>query len=149
MAEPLAVGSQAPEFSLPATGGRTVALSDYRGEKNLVVVFYVGDNTPDCNRQLGSLQEEMAELAACDATVIGINSGDLEDHERYAEHMGFSFPLLHDAGARVAALYGARQEDGTIRRMVYLIDKQGTVRYGKPGMHWNEDFFAALSGLVA
>lgn len=149
MIEPLAVGAPAPEFRLPATGGGTVALSDYRGKQNLIVVFYVGDNTPDCNRQLGSLQEEMAELEACDAAVIGINTGELEDHERYAEQMGFSFPLLHDAGAEVAALYGARQEDGTISRMVYLIDKQGIVRYGKPGMHWNEDFFAALSGLVA
>lgn len=148
MAEPLAVGSQAPEFSLPATGGRTVALSDYRGERNLIMVFYVGDNTPDCNRQLGSLRDEMAELEACDAAVIGINSGELEDHERYADQMGFGFPLLHDAGAEVAALYGARQEDGTVSRMVYLVDKQGVIRYGKPGMHWNEDFFAALSGLV-
>lgn len=47
----------------------------------------------------------------------------------------------------MAALYGARQEDGTVRRLVYLIDKQGTIRYGKPGMHWNEAFFTALGAL--
>jgi len=147
MREPLAVGSQAPDFSLSATGGRTVSLGDYRGQQNLIVVFYVGDNTPDCNRQLASLQEEMGELEACDTAVIGINTGELSDHERYRTQMGFSFPLLHDPGAQVAALYGARQEDGTVRRLVYLIDKQGTIRYGKPGMHWNEEFFTELGAL--
>jgi peroxiredoxin Q/BCP len=111
------------------------------------VVFYVGDNTPDCNRQLASLQEEMGELEACDTAVIGINTGELSNHERYRTQMGFSFPLLHDPGAQVAALYGARQEDGTVRRLVYLIDKQSTIRYGKPEMHWNEAFFTVLGSL--
>jgi peroxiredoxin Q/BCP len=148
MAEPLVVGSQAPDFSLPATGGRTVSLRDYRDKHNLIVVFYVGDNTPDCNRQLRSLQDELEELEATTTTVIGINSGDLADHERYVEQMGFTFPLLHDPGAQVAELFGARQEDGTVRRMVYLIDKQGTIRYGKPGMHWHEEFFTALGEVM-
>jgi peroxiredoxin len=148
MSEPLAVGAQAPDFSLPATGGRTIALGDYRGKQHLVMVFYVGDNTPDCNRQLGSLQEERAELDACNAAVVGINNGALAEHERYVQQLGLSFPLLHDAGAQVAALYGARQDDGSVRRTVYLIDKQGIVRYGKPGMHWNEEFFTALGALT-
>jgi peroxiredoxin Q/BCP len=147
MSAPLAVGTPAPDFRLPATGSQTVSLSDYRGQQHLIVVFYVGDNTPDCNRQLSSLQEEMAELEACHAAVIGINTGELADHERYVQQLGLSFPLLHDPGAQVAALYGARQDDGTVRRTVYLIDKQGLVRYGKPGMHWNEEFFTALGSL--
>jgi peroxiredoxin Q/BCP len=147
MPEPLAVGTQAPDFSLPATGGQTVSLSDYRGRQHLIMVFYVGDNTPDCNRQLSSLQEEMADLKACNAAVIGINTGALADHERYMQQLELSFPLLHDPGAQVAALYGARQDDGTVRRTVYLLDKQGMVRYGKPGMHWNEEFFTALGSL--
>jgi peroxiredoxin Q/BCP len=149
MSEPLAIGAQAPDFSLPATGGRTVSLGDYRGRQHLILVFYVGDNTPDCNRQLASLQEDMAELEACQAAVVGINTGALADHERYVQQLGLSFPLLYDSGAQVAALYGARQDDGTVRRTVYLIDKQGVVRYGKPGMHWNEEFFTALGGLTA
>jgi peroxiredoxin Q/BCP len=147
MPEPLAVGTEAPDFSLPATGGQTVSLSDYRGRQHLIMVFYVGDNTPDCNRQLGSLQEEMADLETCNAAVIGINTGVLADHERYVQQLGLSFPLLHDPGAQVAALYGARQDDGTVRRTVYLLDKQGRVRYGKAGMHWNEEFFTALGSL--
>jgi peroxiredoxin Q/BCP len=147
MPEPLAVGTHAPDFSLPATGGRAVSLRDYLGKQHLVLVFYIGDNTPDCNRQLASLQEEMAELEASSTVVLGINPGALADHERYVVQLGLAFPLLHDPGAQVAALYGARQEDGTVRRMVYLINKQGVIRYGKPGMHWNEEFFTALSAL--
>ncbi len=103
MTEPLAVGSQAPDFSLPATTGDTVSLSHYRGKRNLILVFYVGDNTPDCNRQLTSLQEEMETLEACNTAVLGINPGTLDDHQRYQAQMGVTFPLLHDPGAQVAA----------------------------------------------
>ena len=106
------------------------------------------DNTPDCNRQLTSLQEEMETLEACNAAVLGINPGTLDDHQRYQTQMGLTFPLLHDPGAQVAALYGARQDDGTVRRTVYLIDTQGMIRYGRPGMHWNEAFLSALSALA-
>jgi peroxiredoxin Q/BCP len=145
MSAPLAVGSPAPDFRLPATTGETIALSDYKGKSNLIVVFYVGDNTPDCNRQFASLHEEMETLEACETTVLGINPGDVADHQRYVAQMDWPFPLLADARAEVAALYGARQDDGTVRRTVYLIDQQGIIRYGRAGMHWNEEFFTALS----
>jgi thioredoxin-dependent peroxiredoxin len=148
MSEPLAVGSQAPDFSLSATTGDTVLLSHYRGKRNLILVFYVGDNTPDCNRQLTSLQEERETLEACNAAVLGINPGTLDDHQRYQAQLGLTFPLLHDPEAQVAALYGARQDDGTVRRTVYLIDTQGMIRYGRPGMHWNDAFLSALSTLA-
>jgi len=145
MSAPLSVGSPAPDFCLPATTGGSIALSDYRGKRNLIVVFYVGDNTPDCNRQFASLQEEMDTLEACETVVLGINPGDVADHQRYVAQMGLTFPLLSDTRAEVAALYGARQDDGTVRRTVYLIDRQGIIRYGRAGMHWNEEFFTALS----
>jgi peroxiredoxin Q/BCP len=148
MAAPLAVGSQAPDFSLPGTTGDTVSLSQYQGKRNLILVFYVGDNTPDCTRQLSSLQEERETLEICNATVLGINPGTLDDHQRYQAQLGLTFPLLHDPGAQVAALYGARQDDGTVRRTVYLIDTQGMIRYGRPGMHWNDAFLSALSALA-
>jgi thioredoxin-dependent peroxiredoxin len=148
MAALLAVGSQAPDFRLPATTGDTVSLSQYRGKRNLILVFYVGDHTPDCNRQLASLQEERETLEACNAAVLGINPGTLDDHQRYQAQLGLTFPLLHDPEAQVAALYGARQDDGTVRRTVYLSDTQGMIRYGRPGMHWNDAFVSALSTLA-
>src|SRR2546425_10744301 len=121
MAALLAVGSQAPDFSLPATTGDTVSLSHYLGKRNLILVFYVGDNTPDCNRQLSSLQEERETLEAYNAAVLGINPGTLDDHQRYQAQLGLTFPLLHDPGAQGAALYGARQDAAAGRRTVYLI----------------------------
>src|SRR5438876_6210927 len=93
MAALLAVGSQAPDFRLPATTGDTVSLSHYRGKRNLILVFYVGDHTPDCNRQLTSLQEEMETLEACNAAVLGINPGTLDDHQRYQAQLVLTFPL--------------------------------------------------------
>jgi len=47
MADLLVVGTPAPDFALPATGGQTISPSDYVGQKHVVLVFYVGDNTPD------------------------------------------------------------------------------------------------------
>ena len=148
MAAPLAVGSQVPDFRLHATMCDTISLSHYRGKHHLILGFYVGDNTPDCNCQLTSLQEEMETLEACNAAVLGINPGTLDDPQCSQAQLGLTFPLLHDPGAQVAALYGARQEDGTVRRTVYLIDTQGMIRYDRPGMHWNEAFLSALSALA-
>src|SRR4029450_11085643 len=91
MSATLAVGSQAPDFRLPATTGDTVSLSQYRGKRNLILVFYVGDNPPDCNRQLTSLQEEMETLEACNAAVLGINPGTLDEHHTYQPQSGLTF----------------------------------------------------------
>jgi peroxiredoxin len=87
-------------------------------------------------------------IGKASAAVLGINPGTLDDPQHSQAQLGLTFPLLHDPGAQVAALYGARQEDGTVRRTVYLIDTQGMIRYGRPGMHWNEAFLSALSALA-
>jgi peroxiredoxin Q/BCP len=61
MPELLPVGTQAPDFTLPSTDGQTLTLSSLAGRKHVVLVFYVGDNTPDCNRQLSSLRDDAPE----------------------------------------------------------------------------------------
>jgi peroxiredoxin len=100
MSAPLAVGSQAPDFSLPATTGDMVSRSHYLGKSNLILVFYVGDNTPDCNRQLTSLQEEMETLEACNAAVLGINPGTLDAHQRYQVQADRNFKRYFAPAAR-------------------------------------------------
>ena len=124
----LSVGDIAPDFSLPGTGGRSYRLSEHRGRR-IVLVFYPGDETPVCTRQLCSYNDELQRFAELDATVLAISAQDVDSHEKFTEHHGFSFPLLADVDKQVAAAYGVLGPLGFVRRSVVIIDAQGVVRY--------------------
>jgi peroxiredoxin len=143
----LSVGSQAPDFTLDAADGQPLTLSALRGRKHVVLIFYVGDNTPDCNRQLSSLRDDVPELDGWDILVVGINPGGVEEHARYYTLLGLNFPLLHDVGGLVASQYGALNPDRSVQRSVYVVDKDGLIRFAARGMHWVPEFYEALSTL--
>jgi peroxiredoxin Q/BCP len=143
----LAVGTQAPDFTLPAADGQLLTLSALRGCKHVVLIFYVGDNTPDCNRQLSSLRDDMPDLEGWDIAVLGVNPAGVEEHVRYCTQLGLNFPLLHDAGGQVATQYGAFNPDRSVQRSVYVVDKAGLIRFAARGMHWVPEFYEALSTL--
>ena len=143
----LPVATQAPDFTLPASDGQPLTLSALRGRKHVVLIFYVGDNTPDCNRQLSSLRDDMPELEGLDIAVMGINPAGVEEHARYCTQLGLNFPLLHDAGGQVALQYGAFNPDRSVQRSVYVVDKEGRIRFAARGMHWVPEFYEALSSL--
>lgn len=124
----LSVGDLAPDFNLPGTGGRSYRLSEHRGRR-IVLVFYPGDETPVCTRQLCSYNDELQRFAELDATVLAISAQDVDSHEKFTEHHGFSFPLLADVDKQVAAAYGVLGPLGFVRRSVVIIDAQGVVRY--------------------
>lgn len=124
----ISVGDIAPDFALPATGGRTVKLSDYRGQP-VVVVFYPGDDTPVCTKQLCSYNNELAQFVDVGAQVLAISAQDIESHERFATKHKFTFPLLSDTDKSVAATYGTLGPLGFPRRSVFVVDGQGVVRY--------------------
>jgi thioredoxin-dependent peroxiredoxin len=147
MQDLLEVGTQAPDFTLPASDGRTLTLSSLAGRKHVVLIFYVGDNTPDCNRQLSSLRDDMPELEGLGILVVGINPASVEEHVRYCTQLGLNFVLLSDAGGQVAAQYGALNADRSVQRSVYVVDKAGLIRFAARGMHWVPEFYEALSGL--
>jgi peroxiredoxin Q/BCP len=147
MADLLHTGGQAPDFSLPSSDGQTFTLSALTGRKHVVLVFYVGDNTPDCNRQLSSLRDDMPELEGLDIVVVGINPAGVEEHARYCLQLGLNFPLLHDAAGQVAKQYGAFNLDKSVQRSVYVVDKTGLIRFAARGMHWVPEFYEVLSSL--
>ena len=147
MPDLLPVGTRAPDFTLPASDGQTLTLSSLLGRKHVVLVFYVGDNTPDCNRQLSSLRDDMPELEGLDVVVLGINPAGVEEHARYGAQLGLNFPLLHDAEGQVAVRYGAFNPDRSVQRSVYVVDKAGLIRFAARGMHWVPEFYEALASL--
>ena len=122
------VGDRAPGFSLPGTGGRLVSLDDFKG-RPVVLVFYPGDDTPVCTKQLNSYNDGLDQFEALDAQVLGISAQGVDSHERFAGKQGYRFPLLADTDKTVAGLYGTLGPLGFPRRSVFILDGDGVVRY--------------------
>jgi thioredoxin-dependent peroxiredoxin len=124
----LSVGDIAPAFTLPGTNGASHSLSDFAG-RPVVLVFYPGDDTPVCTRQLNSYNEGIEQFAELDAQVVGISAQDVASHDAFSDKHGFAFPLLADVDKEVAARYGTLGPLGFPRRSVFIIDSGGIVRY--------------------
>lgn len=122
------VGDKAPDFSLPGTGGESYSLSQYTG-RTVVLVFYPGDDTPVCTKQLNCYNNELAQFTDVGAQVLAVSAQDVASHERFAAKHGFQFPLLSDTDKAVAGLYGTLGPLGFPRRSVFVIDARGIVRY--------------------
>ncbi len=123
------VGDKAPEFSLPGTGGRDYSLSEYRG-KPVVLVFYPGDNTPVCTRQLNTYTADIGQFNDLGAQVLAISPQDVTSHEGFsAKQGGFAFPLLADTEKKVGEAYGVLGPMGFYRRSAFVVDGEGIIRY--------------------
>lgn len=143
MGGPLKVGSPAPDFSLRDEAGNTVSLAALRG-KNVVLVFYPADETSVCTAQLCEFRDQWADVQARNAVVFGINAQSAEKHAAFRANRKFPFPLLVDEGQAVAKLYHANAP-GVVRRTVYLIGPDGTVRYAKRGKPEPAEVLAAAA----
>jgi len=124
----LKVGERAPDFTLPGTNDQEYSLAQYRG-RPVVLVFYPGDDTPVCTKQLNSYNDDIDQFAELDAQVLGISAQDVASHEEFSDKYGFSFPLLADVDKKVAGLYGTLGPIGFPRRSVFIVDGEGIIRY--------------------
>ncbi|MDB0005774.1 peroxiredoxin [Ilumatobacteraceae bacterium] len=122
------VGDQAPDFDVPGTGDRHWTLSEFRG-RAVVLVFYPGDDTPVCTRQLNSYNDDLSQFEHLDAQVLGISAQDVQSHERFAERHGLRIPLLADVDKEVAQAYGTLGPLGFPRRSVVIVDQKGIIRF--------------------
>ena len=122
-------GAAAPDFALPDAEGNLWRLSEHRG-KVVVVLFYPGDETPICTRQMCSIRDRWEDYAATGAEVVGISTDSVASHKAFAEHHDLPLRLLSDADRRVADLYGANSlVPGKVARSVFVIDANGMIRY--------------------
>ena len=148
-------GDEAPDFELRSHRGGTVKLSDFRGKKNVVVAFHPLAFTPVCATQMSSYQSDVKRFEESDTAVVGISIDPQPSKTAWAKELGVTaFDLLSDnyPYGEVAQKYGVfRQKDGISDRAVFVIDKQGKVRWSRvydiPQHPNNDDVFAALSGL--
>lgn len=138
--DPLPAGSQAPEFSLPDESGNAVSLAGLRG-RNVVLVFYPGDDTPVCRKQLCEFRDRWEQARNRGVAVFGVNPRGGRSHANFRQKYRFPFPLLVDKGQKVAALYHA--SGPWVKRTVYLIDGDGVIRYARRGKPSPEEVLTA------
>ena len=123
------VGAPAPDFTLNDGDGKSWRLADQRG-KVVVLLFYPGDETPVCTRQMCSVRDRWEDYSTTGAEVVGISTDSVESHKKFAEHHELPLRLLSDESRKVADLYGARSLiPGKVARSVFVIDAAGTIRY--------------------
>jgi peroxiredoxin Q/BCP len=154
-AKELKVGDPAPDFRLPSTEGREIALKEFRGKKNVVLYFYPKDDTPGCTKEACSFRDERTKFDKKDAVILGVSLDDLESHKKFAGKYKLPFPLLSDADKKLAEAYGVYKEKSMygrtymgIERSTFVIDKDGTIaqiyRKVKVDGH-SEEILGALS----
>jgi len=120
-------GDKAPDFELADDGGETFRLADHSGQK-LLLVFYPGDDTPVCTRQLCDYRDGIEAFAGLGVTVIGISNDSVESHRKFKRKHRLPFTLLSDPDLEVAARYDSKGMLG-MKRSVFLLDESGMIRY--------------------
>ena len=126
----------APDFSMPATGGRTVSLQAMKG-RPFVLYFYPKADTPGCTKEACAFQEALPQLGMIGVEVIGVSKDKMSALEKFAAKYGLSFPLASDAGTQVAEAYGTWVEKSMygrkymgMERSTFLIGRDGKVVKG-------------------
>lgn len=145
----LDVGQTAPDFTLTDQHGQQVSLSDYRGDKNVVLMFYPFAFTGICTAELCSLRDRGTDFANDDTVVLSVSCDSVPSLKLFAEQENLTHSLLSDfwPHGEVSRTYGAFLEDkGFATRATYIIDTDGVIRWSVvngPGEARNPDDYAA------
>ena len=123
----LKVNDKAPPFVLEDDQGGQFSLADQAGRK-VLLVFYPGDNTPVCTKQLCDYRDGIEAFAGLGVDVVGISNDSAESHRKFRQKHDLPFTLLTDPDLEVAALYDSKGVLG-MKRSVFLVDEKGVIRY--------------------
>ncbi|MEN9470977.1 MAG: peroxiredoxin [Candidatus Aquirickettsiella gammari] len=127
----LVLNKPAPDFSLPATSGKVINLSDFKG-KNVVLYFYPKDCTSGCTQEGKDFSENYKKFASLNTVILGVSRDSLKLHEKFKSEQQFPFELLSDTDEKLCQLYHVLKEKmmygkktRAIERSTFLIDKKG------------------------
>jgi thioredoxin-dependent peroxiredoxin len=147
-----AVGSPAPDFTAPASGGKTVKLSGLAG-RVVVLYFYPKDDTPGCTVEACGFRDSWKKIQAAGVEVLGISPDSVKSHDKFAGKFELPFTLVADEDQAICRAYGVWQEKSMagrkymgVVRTTFVIDKKGKIAHvfekvkpeGHPGevMDW-------------
>ncbi|GGQ18905.1 MULTISPECIES: peroxiredoxin [Streptomyces] len=125
------VGAQAPDFALKDNHGAPVRLSDFRGHRNVVLLFYPFAFTGVCTGELSEIRDRLEQFAERDAQVLAVSNDSIHTLRVFGEQEDLPFPLLSDfwPHGNVSRAYGVFDEGkGCAVRGTFVIDRQGVVR---------------------
>lgn len=132
------IGQTAPDFSLYASMKEKVTLSDYRGKKNVLLLFFPQAFTGVCTKELCSVRDDISRYQNAAAEVIGISVDSVFTLAKFKEEQQLNFPLVSDFNKEVSALYHSIYDSftdmgmkGVSKRAAFIIDKQGIIQYAE------------------
>ncbi|RZK89492.1 MAG: peroxiredoxin [Methylobacterium sp.] len=129
----LAPGEHAPDFTLPGSGGRTLALAEQAGQK-IVLYFYPKDDTSGCTLEAQAFNAVLADFTAADTVVLGVSPDPVKSHDKFASKHDLAFPLASDEGKAMLEAYGVWVEKSMygrkymgVERTTMLLDREGRI----------------------
>jgi peroxiredoxin (alkyl hydroperoxide reductase subunit C) len=131
---PLEVGAEAPDFTLKDQNNQQIKLSDFRGRKAVLLVFYPLTFTGTCQGELAEVRDNLADFANDDVQVLAVSVDSAYSHKIWADREGYTFPLLADfwPHGAVAQTYGVFNDvAGFANRGTFLIDRTGVIRFAE------------------
>ena len=150
------VGAEAPDFSLKDQNNQQVRLSDFRGRKAVLLVFYPFTFTGTCQGELAEIRDNLPSYQNDDVQVLAVSVDSVYSHKVWAVQEGFEFPLLADFWPHggVAQAYGVfHAEGGMANRGTFLIDQAGVVRFAEmigPGESRDQEAWrSAIASLLS
>lgn len=130
----LQVNDQAPDFKAPATDGKTLSLTDFKGQA-LVLYFYPRDNTPGCTQEGQDFRDLYAQFQKENAAILGVSRDSIKKHDNFRAKHDFPFDLISDEEEQICQAYGVLKEKKMfgktnigIERSTFLIDRHGVIR---------------------
>jgi len=131
---PIAEGAVAPDFTLKDENHQSVTLSDFRGKKNVLLVFYPFAFSGVCHGELCEIRDNLSDFVNDDAELLAISVDAPYAHKAWANQEGYTFRQLADfwPHGAVAQAYGVfNEEKGFSNRGTFLIDREGVVRFAE------------------
>ena len=127
-------GATVPDFELPATGDKTIKLTDLKGN-NVVLYFYPKDSTPGCTLEGQDFRDNIEEFNSRGTIILGVSRDSVKSHEKFKTNQSFPFDLLSDRDELLCRLFDVIKEKNMygkkvmgIERSTFLIDASGTLR---------------------
>ncbi len=131
----LKVGARVKNFQLPATGEKTIKLTELEGE-NIVIYFYPKDNTPGCTKETEGFRDAIKKFAELNTLILGVSRDSIKSHENFKSKLDFSFDLLSDSEEKLCQQFDVIKEKNMygkkvmgIERSTFLIDAKGVLRH--------------------
>ena len=127
-------GDAVPDFELPATGEKTIRLSDLAG-KNVVIYFYPKDSTPGCTLEGQDFRDNHEAFTQRNTVILGVSRDSIKSHEKFKSNQSFPFDLLSDGAEELCTLFDVIKEKNMygkkvmgIERSTFLVDETGRLR---------------------